>query len=87
MRKFAYLSLISFSFIFTISCSSIDSDAKQAAELNKKSLNYIKEQNLEKAEKLYNESQEIIARYKGTEQYTEFQRIYSEYMLGENANN
>lgn len=70
-----------------ISCSSIDNDAKQAAELNKKSLDYIKEQNLEKAEKLYNESQEIIARYKGTEQYTEFQRIYSEYMLGESVNN
>ena len=70
-----------------ISCSSIDNDAKQAAEFIKKSLDYIKEQNLEKAEKLYNESQEIIARYKGTEQYTEFQRIYSEYMLGESVNN
>lgn len=70
-----------------MSCSSLDSDAKKAAELNIKSLDYIKEQNLEKAEELYKASQEIISRYKETEQYKEFQRIYSEYMLGENSKN
>lgn len=65
----------------------MDSDAKKAADLNKKSLEYVKEQNLEKAEKLYKESQEIIAKYKDTEQYKEFERVYFEYMVEESSKN
>lgn len=83
MKKFAFLSLVFGLFITITSCSSVESDAKKAAELNKKSLDYIKEQNLEKAEELYKESQEIIEQYKDTDQFVDFQRIYADYMHGE----
>lgn len=84
MKKLASLYLIFFTLTLLSSCSSLDRDAKKAAKLNRKSLDYIKEQNLGKAEEAYRASQEIVAQYKGTEQYIEFHRIYSEYMLEEN---
>lgn len=86
MKKTISLFFILFTLITLASCSSVDGDAKEAAELNKKSISYIKEQNLEKAEELYKKSQKIIARYKGTEQYAEFHQIYSEYLHGEGSN-
>lgn len=86
MKKLTSLPVILL-FVFVLSsCSSLDSDAKKAAELNKESLEYIRQQNLEKAEKAYKASQEIVSRYKGTEQYMEFHKAYSEYMLGETTN-
>ncbi|MFV0418789.1 MAG: hypothetical protein ACK5KT_08685 [Dysgonomonas sp.] len=87
MKKLTSLFLTLISSSLLISCSSMDSDAKKAADLNKKSLEYVKEQNLEKAEKLYKESQEIIAKYKDTEQYKEFERVYFEYMVEESSKN
>lgn len=84
MRELAYLSIFLLVVLLS-SCSSLESDAKEAAELNLESLEYIKEQKLEKAEETYKEAQEIIARYKGTEKYLEFYEIYSEYMLKESS--
>lgn len=85
MRKLAFLSIILLTILLS-SCSSLESDAKEAAELNIQSLEYIKEQELEKAEEVYKEVQEIIARYKETEKYLEFYKLYSEQMLKETSN-
>ncbi len=69
-----------------VSCSSVDSDAKRAAELNLKSIEYIKEQDLQEAEKLYKESQEIVNKYKNTENSKEFYAAYNKYLSGDDTN-
>lgn len=69
-----------------VSCSSVDSDAKKAAELNLESIEYVKQQDLQEAEILYKESQEIVNRYKNTEKEEEFYVAYNKYLLGENTN-
>ena len=80
------LTFISFILLFS-SCSSVDSDAKKAVQLNKESIEYVKEGDLQEAERAYKESQEIFFRYKGTEKYEEFQTAYNTYMHGEALNN
>ncbi|WP_108821011.1 hypothetical protein [Dysgonomonas sp. Marseille-P4361] len=85
MKKLAFLTITLFTVLLS-SCSSLESDAKEAAALNIQSLEYIKEQELEKAEEVYKEAQEIIARYKETEKYLDFYKIYSEQMLKETSN-
>lgn len=72
--------------LLCVSCSSVDSDAKKAAELNLKSMDYIKKQDLQKAEELYKESQEIINKYKSTDKYTDFYTAYNKYLLEETLN-
>jgi len=69
-----------------VSCSSVDSDAKEAAELNLKSIEYIREQDLQEAEELYKKSQEIINRYKNTGKAKDFYTAYNKYFLEENTN-
>lgn len=60
-------------------CSSVNGDAQKAADLKKKSQEYIKENNLEKAEQLFNESQAIIDKYVNTDDYDEFYNRFLEY--------
>jgi len=79
MRKLAYLLILSLS-VWLNSCNSLDSDAQEAAKLNLKSLECAKNADLQKAEELYKQSQEIIAQYKGTEKYQEFYTAYNNYM-------
>ncbi len=86
MNKLVSLLSIILLLIF-VSCSSLDSDAKKAAELNLKSLEYTRKQDLQQAEKLYIEAQEIIAKYKNTENSKEFYTSYNKYFLGEKTNN
>lgn len=86
MKLAFLLTFISLVILFT-ACSSLDSDAKKAAQLNKESIEYVKEGDLEEAERAYKESQEILSRYKGTEEYDEFQSAYNTYMHGEVQNN
>ena len=89
MKRLAYLPLILFistSFSFS-ACSSLDGDAKKAAELNKKSMNYAKDSDLQKADELYRESQEIINEYRITDDYEDFQKAYNKYMADEYVNN
>lgn len=69
------------------SCSSVDKDAKKAAELNKESLELIRMQDLENAEKKYSEAQAIISSYKDTENFEKFYSAYTSYMLEKAANN
>lgn len=86
MKRLTYLSLTLFIFIFS-ACSSLDGDAKKAAELNKKSLDYAKDSDLKKAEELYQESQQIVDKYRKTDEYEDFQKAYNKYMHGESDNN
>lgn len=62
-------------------CSSLDSDAKKAAELDKKSIEYIKEGDLKKAETAFQEAKQIISKYKSTEEYQKFYELYNSYLL------
>ncbi|WP_029906606.1 hypothetical protein [Prevotella sp. 10(H)] len=80
--KLASLLIVIFSSLFFMACSTVDSDAKKAAELNKESIEYVKAGNLMEAERIYKESKEIVSRYKGTEKYNEFSKAYSTYMYG-----
>lgn len=86
MKLAFLLTFIPLVILFT-ACSSVDSDARKAAQLNKESIEYVKEGDLEEAERTYKESQEILSRYKGTEKYDEFQSAYNTYMHGEVQNN
>jgi hypothetical protein len=79
------LTIIAILFCFS-ACSSVDGDARKAAELSRESLDEVKAQDLQKAEELYKESQDIIARYKGTDQYEEFFAAYNKYLSGESSN-
>lgn len=89
MKRFAYLpfTLLMFILVSFSACSSLDGDAKKAAELSKKSINYAKDSDLQKAEELYQESQQIIDEYRKTDEYEEFQKAYNKYMHGESVNN
>jgi len=86
MKKLVSLLTIILLFLCA-SCSSLDSDAKRAAELNTESMDYIKKQDLQKAEELYKESQEIINQYKNTDKYKDFYTAYNKYLLGEAQTN
>ncbi|HMM04293.1 hypothetical protein [Dysgonomonas sp.] len=86
MKLAFLLTFISLAILF-IACSSVDSDARKAAQLNKESIEYVKEGDLQEAERAYKEAQEILSRYKGTEKYDEFQVAYNNYMHGEAPNN
>jgi hypothetical protein len=79
MNKLISLALVLFFFSFA-ACSSLEGDAQKAAKLNKESMQYAKEGNLEEAEKAYKDVQQIIDSYKDTEHYGEFYAAYNKYM-------
>ncbi len=66
-----------------ISCSSLDSDAKKAADLSKKSIEYTTEMKFDKAEKSYKEAQEYFRKYEEKGQLKEFTKLYNEYLIAE----
>lgn len=68
---------------FFASCSSMEDDAKNAADLSKESLNYVRSNQLDKAKDAYDKSQAIINQYKETEQYQEFYKAYNSYFADE----
>jgi len=80
MKKLVFLAVVALMF-FSAGCSSVDSDAKEAAELNNKSMEYIKNNDLLKADELYKESVKIMNKYKDTDQYKEFYAAYNKYLL------
>lgn len=84
MHKFLYLALSIFSLGMFVACTSLEDDAKKAAELNRRSMGYAKENRMKDADETYKESQEIVAKYKDSDRFEEFYTIYSEQMqLGE----
>lgn len=73
--------------LFFISCSSIDGDAKEAAELNTKSMQALMNNNMEDAEKYYKESEAIMKVYadkgKESKEYQEFYTAFVGYLNAE----
>lgn len=62
-KPFGYALIVCLFLAFT-SCNKTEADAKKAAALTNKSISLTTEMELEKAEKAYKESQEIISKYK-----------------------
>lgn len=78
MNKYLSVAFLAFS-AFLSSCSSVKSDAKDAATLVAESLEYTRDGNLKKAEQCYKEYREIEAKYKNTDNYEAFVKAYNEY--------
>lgn len=68
-------------FVMAVSCSSINGDAKKAADLSKKSIRYTKEMKFDKAEQAYKESQEYFRKYEKKGKIQEFTKAYNESLL------
>jgi len=79
MKFVSLFGIFFFSLLFT-ACSSIESDAKKAAELDKESIIYTRKGDLEKAEKNYAEIKKIINKYEQNGQIKEFYKSYELYL-------
>lgn len=73
-----YISLALFSVPF-ISCGSVNSDAKKAAELTNKSIEQSVNLDFEKAEKNYKKARQIILKYEEHKKSEKFHQLYREY--------
>lgn len=78
--KINLIHCIALSIIFTlVSCgASVDGDAKKAAELTRKSLEYTVKRDLDKAEQAFEQSKLIKDKYK--ESPDEFYELYTKYL-------
>lgn len=83
MIRKLFVSALSFLLLFLVSCNSVDSDAEQAAHLSHESIQYAKENKMGDAEKAFNQSQEIVKKYKDTEEYEAFYEAYTKYLFEE----
>lgn len=83
MNKIA-LCIIFLCSILLLSCSPVDSDAREAAEAVHNSLEMTAKGNLREAEIYFKEYQKIDNRYKGTENYAQFREAYQKYLSSEN---
>lgn len=85
MKKTVYMLSVILVFTSLVACSSLDSDAKKAADLNKESIEYIREGDLENAEKAFKEAKEIITQYRETKEYEHFYEAYNKYLFAESS--
>lgn len=85
MKKVFWISFISLSLVLSGCSVSMEDDAKQAAKLNKESLEAMMDNDLSKAEKKFKESEDIINKYKGTDKFDEFNALYHELLLNPNS--
>lgn len=67
-----------------VSCSSLDNDAKKAAKLSKKSIEYTTEMEFDKAEKAYKDSQDFFKKYENSGHLEEFLKAYNRYLIENN---
>lgn len=65
---------------FLSACSSLDSDAKKAAELSKKSIEYTTQMKFDKAEQAYKQAQDYFRKYDASGQKEAFDKAYNEYL-------
>ena len=70
---------VAIALLATMSCSSVESDAKKAASLINKSIDQTHNLELEKAEKTYLKAQEILNKYVDSDKTTEFYDYFAEY--------
>ena len=75
IRNIVLLALL----LTTVSCSGVSSDAKKAAKLTNKSIEKTNQLKLKDAEKLYNQSREIIEKYETHKKRDKFYQIYIEH--------
>jgi hypothetical protein len=81
-KNILYFPLILFLFgVFSSSCSSLEDDAKKAADLSKKSIEYTTEMKFDKAEQAYKEAQEYFRKYEEKGQLKEFSEHYNECLI------
>ncbi len=74
------LTILTFLMIGMVACSSLDSDAKKAAKLSKKSIEYTMEMKFDDAEKAYKDSQDFFRKYQQKGQLAEFSKAYNTYL-------
>ena len=70
---------VAIALLATMSCSSVESDAKKAASLINKSIEQTHNLELEKAEKTYLKAQEILNKYVDSDKTTEFYDCFANY--------
>ena len=70
---------VAIALLATMSCSSVESDAKKAASLINKSIEQTHNLEFEKAEKTYLKAQEILNKYVDSDNTTEFYDYFAEY--------
>lgn len=66
-------------FIFLVSCNSMDSDAKKAAQLANQSIEEMATLKLDKAQISYRKAQDIIRKYEEKGKADEFMPLYRKY--------
>lgn len=86
MGKIYFFTIVIVSLCFMACSPSIESQAEEAARLNKESLKYVMENDLEKAEQLFKESDAIVQKYKNSKDTAEYEEFFSKYMLYLNQN-
>lgn len=84
--KLKYI-LIAAVVLLTVSCSSMESDAKKAASLVDKSIEQSHELKFKEAEETYLKAQEIINKYIEKDKATEFFKHFAEYRDKEKKQN
>ena len=70
---------ITFLLMLTVSCNTMDSDAKKAASLINESIEQTHALELEHAEKSFLKAQEIINKYKDNDKTEEFYQLFVTY--------
>lgn len=86
MRRIYFFTIVVLSLCFAACSPSVESQAEEAARLNKESLKHVMENDLEKAEQLFKESDEIVQKYKNSKDTAEYEEFFTKYMLYLNQN-
>ena len=86
MNKLKYIIIVAV-LLLTVSCNSMESDAKKAASLVNKSIEQSHDLKFEKAEKTYLKAQEIINKYIEKDKATEFFEYFATYRDKEKKQN
>ncbi len=76
MKKRTLLYIFLLMLIFA-GCSSLEDDAKKAADYRKESIELVRAKQLDEAKEKYDKSQSIIDEYRNTDRYQEFYNVYN----------
>lgn len=79
--KYTKLFVLGFLVFGAVSCSSLDSDARKAAQLSRKSIECASKMEFDKAEKAYRQAQDIFRKYAENGQSNDFAQAYNKYLL------
>lgn len=79
-RIFLYIPIL---MLILSGCSSLDDDAKKAADYSRESIELVRTKDLDEAKEKYDKAQSIINEYKNTDKYQEFNTAYNAYLHNE----